>query len=84
MKISQFVKALGIFPLFLYFLVTSIWDLSAVTKHYILAFVILTGSVSIFLRRRELQEKGKHTFLIMAICLVATALIFYFQGKAIE
>ncbi len=84
MKISKLVKALGILPLFLYFLITSIWDVSAVTKNYILGFVILAGSVSILIRRRELQEKGKHTFLIMTICLVFTALIFYFQIKATE
>ena len=85
-KLSNFgdnsiIKWLGIFPLVIYFFLTSIWNIPVETKNYILSFVILIGLVSIFLRRKELDEKGKHPFLIITIGLAVTIVIFYFQLK---
>jgi|GEM_PF-2251093 len=79
MKDNLFIKSLGIFPVFLYFLIINIWNISLETKNYILGLVILIGFLSFFLRRRELREKGKRPFLLLAICLAVPILILYFQ-----
>lgn len=82
MEHKSYIKWLGILPMFLYILATSIWSISWEIKIYLVAFVIFIGLLALFLRRKELTAKGKRPFLVIVVFLVVTILIFYFQYKS--